>query len=175
MQLAFVSAQQHESLADLLCELHAHYNPASTVSRAVVRAHLLENLLAQGAPIRLVVASRAGGEVVGFAAVGLVYSLVDPTPEKRLQCFLKELFVRSSERSHGVGQALMAWVARYAVESGCCRIDWPVHAENRGGIAFYEGLGAEPVADRLSYRLSGPSLMQLAQQNVAPATPKPAP
>ncbi|MBC7956587.1 MAG: GNAT family N-acetyltransferase [Cytophagales bacterium] len=162
MQVAFVSADQHESLVDLLCELHAYYNGASTASRDVVHAHLLDSLLASDSPIRLVVASREDGDVDGLAAIGLLYSLVDPTPEKRRQCFLKELFVRSSARRHGVGQALMAWVARYAMENGCSRIDWPVNAANRDGISFYEGLGAEQVNDRLSYRLSGPNLNRLA-------------
>jgi hypothetical protein len=56
----------------------------------------------------------------------------------------------------------MAWVARYAVENDCCRIDWPVKASNDRGISFYEGLGAGRVLDRLSYRLSEPQLSQLA-------------
>ena len=164
MQVAFVSAQQHDSLVDLLCELYAHYNHEATVSRDVVRVHLRENLLAVNSPLRLVVASRTSRDVVGFAAVALLYSLVDPTPENRRQCLLKELYVRSAERSQGVGKALLAWVARYAVESGCCRIDWPVRSSNRAGIHFYERLGAEAVAERLSYRFSRSNLVRLARQ-----------
>ena len=130
MQVAFVCAEQHESLVDLMCELFAHYNHESTVSRDVVRVHLLENLLAVNSPLRLVVASRTSRDVVGLAAIAFFYSLVDPTPENRKQCLLNELYVRSAERSQGVGEALLAWVARYAVESGCCRIDWPVKSSN---------------------------------------------
>jgi GNAT superfamily N-acetyltransferase len=162
MRVAFVSPEQHESLTDLLCELCAYYNDAPLVSRDAVQAHLLQNLLAADSPLRLVVASRADGGVAGFAATALLCSLVDPTPEKRRQCLLKELFVRASERRQGVGRALMAWTARYAADNGCCRIDWPVQASNRNGISFYEGLGAEPVVDRLSYRLSGPNLARIA-------------
>ena len=162
MRLGPVSAQQHESLVDLLCELHAHYIQSPAVARGVVRAHLLENLLAVDSPLRLVVASRENGGVIGFAAIALLYSLVEPAADKRRQCLLKELFVRSSERGRGVGKALMEWVARYAVENGCCRIDWPVQASDDTGISFYEGLGAKRVAERLSYRLSGSSLLQLA-------------
>jgi GNAT superfamily N-acetyltransferase len=130
MRVALVSAEQHESLIDLLCELYAYYNSESTVSPEVVRVHLLENLLAVNSPLRLVVASRPNRGVVGFAAIAMLYSLVDPTPENRRQCLLKELYVRSAERSQGVGRALMAWVARYAAESGCFRIDWPVRASH---------------------------------------------
>lgn len=164
MRVAFVFAEQHESLVDLLCELYAYYNQASAVSREVVRVHLLENLLAVNSPLRLVVAFRANHEVVGFAAIAQLYSLVDPTPENRRQCLLKELYVSSSARGQGIGSALMAWVARFATESGCCRIDWPVKASNHDGISFYESLGAERVAERLSYRLSGSELGRLARQ-----------
>ena len=65
----------------------------------------------------------------------------------------------------GVGRALMAWLARHAADQGCHRIDWPVKATNLRGIAFYEGLGARRVADRLSYRLVGPALGRLADDD----------
>lgn len=164
MRVEPVSGTQHESLIDLLRELHTFYNEGSVAPREVVREHLLENLLAVGSPHRLVVASSNDGSVVGLAAVTLVYSLVDFAAEKRKQCQLKELYVKASERSQGVGRALMSWVARYAFENGCCRIDWPVKASNARGISFYEALGAERVAERLSYRLSEPNMSQLAHE-----------
>jgi len=169
MRVELVSEAQHESLIDLLCELHAFYNEGSVVPRAVVGEHLFENLLALESPHRLVVASNKDGEVVGLAAITLVCSLVDFAAEKRKHCQLKELYVRSSERSSGVGRALMSWVARYAFENGCRRIDWPVKASNARGISFYEGLGAVRVVERLSYRLSEPSMNQLAYESTSPS------
>ena len=77
----------------------------------------------------------------------------------------EELYVCADQRSRGVGRALMSWVARYAVESGCCRIDWPVNVSNDRGIAFYESLGAKQVVERLSYRLSEPSMSRLALES----------
>jgi hypothetical protein len=47
----------------------------------------------------------------------------------------------------------MAWVARYALDQGCGRIDWHVQASNHAGIRFYAGLGADCVEGRLNYRL----------------------
>ncbi|CAN7475278.1 GNAT family N-acetyltransferase [Pseudoduganella sp. LjRoot289] len=162
MRVELVSEPQYASLVALLCELHTYYNEGSSVSPETVRSYLVEELLAAHSPLRLAVAFQDDGQVLGFAAVSLSYSLVDPSPGKRRQCWLKELYVLSSGRSLGVGKALMQWVARYALENGCCRIDWPVKAGNARGIAFYESLGAERVADRLSYRLSGPRLGELA-------------
>jgi GNAT superfamily N-acetyltransferase len=163
MRVGLVSENEHGSLTDLLCELHAYYNEGAPVSRGLVREHLVENLLAPHSPQRLIVASDDDG-VIGLAAITLVYSLVEPAPDKRRHCQLKELYVRSSRRSQGAGKALMAWVARYALENGCRRIDWPVKASNAKGIAFYEGLGAEQVVERLSYRISEPQIRQLASR-----------
>jgi GNAT superfamily N-acetyltransferase len=141
MRIALVIKPQHESLADLLCEVHSYYNEGSSVSHELVMSYLVDQLLAADSPLRLVVAAQPHKHVVGFAAISLTYSLVEPAPEKRRQCWLKELYVRSSNRSLGVGAALMAWIADYAVEHGCARIDWPVKSSNVRGIAFLRGFG----------------------------------
>jgi GNAT superfamily N-acetyltransferase len=164
MRVDLVSPPQYESLVELLCELHTYYNEGSAVSPDMVRSHLISNLLGPDSPLRLVVAYEDVGRVLGFAAISLTYSLVDPTPEQRRHCQLKELYVSSSETGHGVGTAIMSWVAQYAVENGCRRIDWPVKATNARGISFYKGLGARQVLERLSFRLSEPSLSELAGQ-----------
>jgi GNAT superfamily N-acetyltransferase len=78
---------------------------------------------------------------------------------------LKELYVRPSHRRQGTGRALMAWVARHALEHGCARIDWHVAASNRPGLAFYRALGALHVAGRLNLRLGGEYLSRLAGED----------
>ena len=91
MRISLVSDEQHEALVDLLCELYAYYNNAPAVTPDEVRAHLKHHLLAADSPLRLVVAQDAGGTILGFAAIVLLYSLVDPTPQHRRQCLMKEL------------------------------------------------------------------------------------
>ncbi len=162
MRVDLVAECQQDSLVELLCELHAYYNDGAEIAPALVREHLLQNLLGPGSPHRLVVASDHDGRVTGLAAITLVYSLVEAAPDKRKHCQLKELYVRSCSRGQGIGRALMVGVARYAWEHGCRRMDWPVKASNARGIAFYEGLGAEHVVERLSYRLNEAALQQLA-------------
>ncbi|WP_424195429.1 N-acetyltransferase family protein [Ampullimonas aquatilis] len=151
-------------MIDLLAEIHAYYNHGAAISHEVIREHLLENLLSPSSPHQLVVCSLDDGVVIGFAAITLVFSLVDFVPEKRKHCQLKELYVRSSMRSKGAGRALMSWVARHAAENGCLRIDWPVKVSNAKGIAFYKSVGAEQVVERLSFRLSEPKVSKLASQ-----------
>ena len=174
MRVDLVSQPLYESLADLLCELHTYYHEGSSVPREMARSYLVDKLLGADSPLRLVVACEDDGRVLGLAAISLTYSLVDPRPEQRRQCQLKELYVRSSARSAGVGKAIMAWVAQYAADHGCRRIDWPVKASNARGIAFYQGLGAEQFVERLSFRLSEPRLGELAAQSEDARAPAPA-
>lgn len=162
MQMAFVASNQHESLVDAMLEMSRFYIEDVPVSRDDVRANLLDNLLAPGSPVRLVVASDDGGAVAGLAAITLFRSLVDPSPGRGGQLLMKELYVRESFRGHGVGKALMSWIARHAIEQGCSRIDWNVSASNRPALAFYRALNAQHVAGRISYRLGGEALARLA-------------
>jgi ribosomal protein S18 acetylase RimI-like enzyme len=161
MKISLVQPDQHGSLVELLCELFEFYNAPVTADPVGVRAHLEANLVAGDAPIGLVVAA-ADGTVVGLAAIEIQHSLVEPDPARARQLFLKELYVRRGSRSAGVGRALMVWVARYAVDQGCCRIDWTVHRDNERGIAFYEELGAHRVEVRQNYRLEGEALVDLS-------------
>ncbi len=164
--ISFVKANQHESLIDLLCELHEYYHEENTTSRQTVKEHLLKNLLASDSPHQLVVAAHPERGAVGLAAISLQYSLIDPTPENQKQCQVKELFVRSTDRNHGVGHELMTWVARYAIDQGCCRMDWHVQVRNLEGIAFYKSLGAEQVVAKTIYRLSLPKMIELVKYTV---------
>lgn len=162
MHVTLVTKEQQESLIDLLCEINAYYNPETPADRSVVRDHAVRNLFSPSSPHQLVVAADSSGRVIGLAAITLVYSLVEPEKEKRCHCQLKELYVMGSHRNRGAGRALMAWVAKYAVEHSCHRIDWPVKAANAKGILFYKGLGATQVEDRLSFRITGSAVAHLA-------------
>ena len=161
--VAPVAPAQHESLVDLLLELHAHYIQPPTATRDEVRRHLLTNLLSGSSPPCLLVAAGEDHRVMGFAALVLMHSWVEPGPDHRRQCLLKELYVSASCRSQGVGQALLREAARYAVDQGCGRMDWNVKASNHRGIEFYQSLGGRPVDDRLSFRLSRSALEDLVQ------------
>jgi GNAT superfamily N-acetyltransferase len=162
MHIAFVVARQHDALIDLMHEMCVFYSEETPVSRDDVRSNLFDNLLAPDAAVRLVAATDAQGELVGLAAIALFHSLVDPAPQRRGQLLLKELYVRQARQGQGIGKALMAFVARHALERGCARMDWNVGAHNRRALGFYRSLGAMHVAGRLSYRLAGEYLARLA-------------
>lgn len=165
MKIAFLSQDQHGSMIDLLCELHTYYNDTDA-DRDLVATHFQKNLLADNAGMRLVTTSDMQGNVMGFAAIIVMHSLVEPHPDNCRQCLMKELFVSAQYRGQGLGRSLMVWIAKYAQTQGCGRLDWNVKADNEAGIAFYEGIGARFVSDRLNLRLSKEALTELNRRAI---------
>lgn len=76
--------------------------------------------------------------------------------------YLEDLFVDPAERGHGVGRALLAHLARLAIERDCGRFEWSVLDWNEDAIRFYESLGARPMSDWTIYRVTGDALQKLA-------------
>jgi GNAT superfamily N-acetyltransferase len=81
--------------------------------------------------------------------------------------YLEDLFVDPSHRRAGIGTALIAAVAKLAVELGGV-LSWSVLKWNEPAIDFYRRLGATESADWSGYRLAGEALEQIAKQ--APAS-----
>jgi len=76
--------------------------------------------------------------------------------------YLEDLYVRPNYRRQGVGFALLQRVAQIADERGCQRLDWAVLDWNTPAIAFYEQLGATPLDDWTTMRLSHERIEALA-------------
>jgi GNAT superfamily N-acetyltransferase len=98
------------------------------------------------------------GAVVGFALFFHNYSTFLGRPG----LYLEDLFVEPAHRGRGHGKALLAALARLAVERGCGRLEWAVLDWNEPAIAFYRALGAEPMDEWTVYRLTGDALRRLA-------------
>ncbi len=78
--------------------------------------------------------------------------------------YLEDLFVRPQYRGRGYGKALLVELARIACDRGCGRLEWSVLDWNEPSIAFYRALGAVPMSDWTTYRLTGESLEALASR-----------
>ncbi len=102
---------------------------------------------------------------VGFALFFHSYS----TFEGRAGIYLEDIFVAESARAKGVGRALMARLARLAVERGCARLDLSVLHWNPARD-FYLGLGFQEVSGWLPYRVGGAPLRRLANLDEATKT-----
>jgi len=76
--------------------------------------------------------------------------------------FLEDLFVIPEARGQGVGYALLSALADVALSRDCARLEWSVLRWNQLAIDFYRRIGAEPLDDWATYRLTGESLQKLA-------------
>ncbi len=110
-------------------------------------------------PYAEVLLAGEGGAVVGFALFFFNYSTFVGRPG----LYLEDLFVTPAHRGGGQGKALMAAVARLAVERECGRMEWSVLDWNEPSIRFYERLGAKAMDGWTGYRLTGVELRRLAR------------
>lgn len=76
--------------------------------------------------------------------------------------YLEDLFVRPGFRRRGLARALLAALAAECLDNGYTRLSWAVLNWNVDAIALYDGVGAAPQREWTTYRLSGPSLAELA-------------
>jgi ribosomal protein S18 acetylase RimI-like enzyme len=104
------------------------------------------DVLAQGfgaEPRFRVLFAEDAGRVRGYA---LFYPSYDSEHAAR-GLYLQDLFVVPEARGRGIGQALMAAVARACQADGGCYLFWNAHERNDAARAFYRRIGAreEPV------------------------------
>lgn len=97
-------------------------------------------------------------EPMGFALFFGNYSTFLAQPG----IFLEDLFVKPEARGKGVGYALLSALARLAVDRNCGRLEWNVLDWNELAISFYKRIGAVPMDEWTTFRLTGPSLEKLA-------------
>lgn len=98
------------------------------------------------------------GEAAGYA---VVFNYFSTWSGRGL--FLEDLFVREKFRNQGIGKALLAQVARIAIDQKCYGIHWEVLDWNEKAIELYKALGAEFRDQWRPVLLSGEPLKRLAQ------------
>ncbi len=115
--------------------------------------------LAKAGPPRFgVLIAEMAGEPAGFALFFTTYS----TWLGHYGLRLEDLYVTPQHRGRGIGKALLAALARLAVEGGCQRLEWDVLTWNEPALAVYRRLGAAIKHDWHVMRLEGEALRQLA-------------
>ena len=79
--------------------------------------------------------------------------------------YLEDLYVLKEHRGKGYGKSLLTYLARLAVERGCGRLEWAVLDWNEPSIEFYKSLGAKLMNEWIVHRVTGESLVKLAQMH----------
>jgi GNAT superfamily N-acetyltransferase len=111
-------------------------------------------------PAAEVVLCYFGEEPAGFALFFHNYSTFVGKPG----LYLEDLFVLPKFRGRGCGKALLAHLAKLAVERNCGRFEWTVLDWNEPAIGFYKKLGAKLLQDWRVCRMTGEALKQLAEE-----------
>lgn len=107
-----------------------------------------------GAPALHAHVAEFDGALVGMALWFLSYSTWTGTHG----IYVEDLFVRPAARGQGAGRALLRTLAGICVERGYRRMAWSVLDWNESALGFYRSLGAKPMAEWTTYRLTDDAL-----------------
>ena len=100
------------------------------------------------------------GKEVGFALFFHNFS----TFLGRAGIYLEDLFVLPEYRGKGYGKDLLRQLAKIAVERKCGRLDWWCLDWNQPSIDFYKSLGAVPMDEWTTFRITGDTLTKMAEE-----------
>lgn len=107
-----------------------------------------------------VIIGEEDGVPVGFALFFHNFS----TFLGRAGVYLEDLFVKPEYRGRGYGKALLQRLAQIAVERGCGRLEWWCLDWNQPSIDFYKSLGAVPMDEWTTYRITGETLQEFGKK-----------
>lgn len=126
--------------------------------QCVATEELLNASLFGPDPAAEVTLAFSGEHVAGFALWFRSFSTLLSRPG----IYLEDLFVFEPFRGRGLGRLLLTSLAHTAVERGYGRVEWAVLTWNTDALAFYDSIGAGPLRDWTTYRLTGAALTALA-------------
>ncbi|MBR5603858.1 MAG: GNAT family N-acetyltransferase [Bacteroidales bacterium] len=78
--------------------------------------------------------------------------------------YLEDLFVIPEKRGLGYGKSLLMRLAEIANERNCDRFEWVCLNWNTPSINFYKSLGAVPMNEWTTFRLSGDTLKKYSKK-----------
>ena len=148
-----------EDVSDILVLIKELAEYEHLLDEVVATEELLEEtLFGVNSPAEVQLAY-AGNEILGFALYFRTFS----TFLGRSGIYLEDLFVRESARGRGVGEALLRQLAQRTLEIGGGRLEWAVLNWNDPAIGFYQKMGAAPLDEWTTYRVTGNNLKELAE------------
>ena len=157
-ELTFRYAKRHD--AGLILEFIKGLEKYEKMEREVIATEeLLEQWIfdKQNAEV---IFGMAEGREIGFALFFHNFS----TFLGRAGIYLEDLYVLPEYRGRGYGKAILKKLAAIAVERGCGRLEWWCLDWNEPSIEFYRSLGAKPMDEWTTYRITGDTLKELAEQ-----------
>ena len=120
----------------------------------ILRESLFEQKAAE------VIIGEYNNEPVGFALFFHNFSTFLGRPG----LYLEDLFIIPEMRGKGFGKTMLAFLAKIAVDRNCGRFEWWCLDWNEPSVEFYKGIGAVPMEEWTSFRLTGDELQDLARE-----------
>lgn len=78
--------------------------------------------------------------------------------------YIEDLYVRPEYRGHGYGKQLFKKIARMAVDRECKKLEFSCPNTNTSSLEFYKHMGASPMNDWTTFRVSSNDLTKLAEK-----------
>lgn len=155
LEFRFATADDTKTILFFIKQLAEYENMSDEVvaTEALLNEWIFENKKAE------VIFAVEQGREVGFALFFHNFS----TFLGRAGIYLEDLFVLPEFRGKGYGKALLKELARIALERDCGRLEWCCLDWNKPSIDFYLSLGAKPMDEWTTYRVTGKTLKDLAK------------
>ena len=141
-------------ILSLIRELAEYEKLSHTV---VATEEMLREALFGARPAAEVIIGCWHGESVGFALFCTNFSTFLGRPG----LYLEDLYVQPAHRGRGIGKALLTHLAKLAVQRNYGRVEWSVLDWNTPSIDFYKSVGAVPMDEWTTFRLTGDALKTL--------------
>lgn len=119
-----------------LCNEHTEYEGATYSKDG--KAERLSKFLFNDNPVVHCLIAENEGEIVGYATYSFEFSTWEAGYYTHVDC----LYLRSSARGQGIGEAMMREIACQTKAKGLCQMQWQTPISNEKAIGFYERLGA---------------------------------
>ncbi len=158
MNIEFANKSDIEKILPIFRELEEYYFGDAAARLDEIREYFQNKVFSEISGVKVLVAKNESQDVVGFATIAVLY----PAPKLSGQVYMKDLFTSSSSRGQGVGQQLMKFIAKYAVDNDCNRLDWTAESSNPSAENFYTRIGAQQISEKQYFRFEGSKLKQFA-------------
>ncbi|MCQ8212769.1 GNAT family N-acetyltransferase [Cetobacterium somerae] len=100
------------------------------------------------------------GKPIGFALFFYNFSTFLGKPG----IYLEDLYVKPAFRGKGFGKEMLSYLANLCEEKDCGRLEWWCLDWNKTSIDFYKKIGAEPMDEWTTFRVTGENLKKLSDE-----------
>ncbi|RTE64944.1 GNAT family N-acetyltransferase [Amphritea opalescens] len=129
---------------------------------------MLDKITATEASIRQLLSDDKGEAIFGELdgeTVGFIYFYQNSSAfTGQSGLYIDGFFIDQQVQSKGLGQIMIAYMAKLALERGCQRLEWGCLDWNEPAINFYRKMGAYSVDEMTIYRFSPEQLQDNAAQ-----------